>query len=78
MDSDRVLVMDTGTTAEFAHPHILLKNPDGHLSRMVKETGVEMALNLRKVAEEAYVKQGGLVEDEKEQIVEEKKCIDEE
>lgn len=59
MDSDKVLVMDTGEAVEFAHPHELLKNPDGHFSKMVKETGPAMEASLRKVAKEDYEKKFG-------------------
>lgn len=59
MDSDRVLVMDTGNMVEFDHPHLLLNNPDGHLYKMVQETGREMALTLHRTAKDAYVLSGG-------------------
>lgn len=59
MDSDRVLVMDTGNMVEFDHPHILLNNPEGHLYKMVQETGREMALKLHKTAREAFIQSGG-------------------
>lgn len=39
MDSDRVLVMDSGTMVEFDHPYVLLKNRDGFLYKMVEQTG---------------------------------------
>lgn len=54
MDSDRVLVMDTGSVAEFDHPYILLSDPNSHLSRMVKETGDKMAAQLLEVARDAF------------------------
>lgn len=54
MDSDKVLVMDAGEAVEFAHPHELLKNPEGYFSRMLKETGPVMEASLRKVAKEDF------------------------
>lgn len=39
MDSDRVLVMDSGAIVEFDHPYVLLKNNDGFLYKMVEQTG---------------------------------------
>lgn len=56
MDSDKVLVMDSGEAVEFGHPHELLKNSDGHFAKMVKETGTEMETMLRKVAKDDFVK----------------------
>lgn len=54
MDSDKVLVMDAGQAVEFDHPHNLLQNPDGYLTRMVRETGPHMEAMLRSVAEEDF------------------------
>ncbi|KAL3283027.1 hypothetical protein HHI36_006186 [Cryptolaemus montrouzieri] len=57
MDSNKVLVMDAGQVAEFDHPHILLQNPDGIFSTMVRRTGEHMADSLRNIAAETYKKQ---------------------
>ncbi|XP_049772356.1 ATP-binding cassette sub-family C member 4-like [Schistocerca cancellata] len=65
MDSDKVLVMDAGTVMEYDHPHILLKNPNGFLSKLVEETGQAMAEQLRNVAKQSYEELHGL---KKEQI----------
>ncbi|KAJ8945507.1 hypothetical protein NQ318_017951, partial [Aromia moschata] len=54
MDSDKVLVMDSGQAVEFSHPHLLLHKPEGFFSKMVKQTGVTMETILRKVAREDY------------------------
>ncbi|XP_058803038.1 ATP-binding cassette sub-family C member 4 isoform X2 [Phymastichus coffea] len=54
MDSDRVLVMDHGQAVEFGHPHVLLQDKVGHLSRMVQQTGNVMTQNLRMIAKKAY------------------------
>lgn len=56
MDSDKVLVMDAGQAVEFDHPHNLLQNPDGYLTKMVRETGLHMEAHLRSVAEEDFHK----------------------
>jgi ABC-type multidrug transport system fused ATPase/permease subunit len=37
MDSDRVMVMDAGNAVEFDHPHLLLQNRFGFLTRMVEK-----------------------------------------
>ncbi|GBP41933.1 Probable multidrug resistance-associated protein lethal(2)03659 [Eumeta japonica] len=54
MDSDRVLVMDSGKVAEFDHPHVLLSDPNSHFSSMVRETGEKMAKKLFEMAREAF------------------------
>ncbi|XP_065162919.1 probable multidrug resistance-associated protein lethal(2)03659 isoform X2 [Atheta coriaria] len=54
MDSDKVLVMDAGTMVEFGHPHILLKNHNGFLFKMVEQTGKAMSETLGKIAEQYY------------------------
>lgn len=54
MDSDKVLVMDIGTMVEFDHPHILLKNKNGFLYKMVEQTGPNNAEFLHNVALESY------------------------
>ncbi|KAJ8979911.1 hypothetical protein NQ317_005347 [Molorchus minor] len=54
MDSDKVLVMDSGTMVEFDHPYVLLQNPDGTFSKMVAETGKAMYEQLKKVARISY------------------------
>ncbi|GJQ86167.1 hypothetical protein Trydic_g13444 [Trypoxylus dichotomus] len=54
MDSDKVLVMDTGRIAEFDHPHLLLQNPEGHFTKLVMETGPTMTATLREIAEKSY------------------------
>lgn len=52
MDSDKVLVMDAGTLVEFDHPFNLLKNKDGLLYKMVKQTGRRTAYLLHSLATE--------------------------
>lgn len=52
MDSDKVLVMDSGTMIEFDHPHNLLKNEDGVFFKMVEQTGRATAELLHNVAAE--------------------------
>ena len=40
IDSDRVMVMDSGKLIEFAHPAVLLENPDSIFYDLVRETGM--------------------------------------
>ncbi|KAH0544125.1 probable multidrug resistance-associated protein lethal(2)03659 [Cotesia glomerata] len=54
MDSDRILVMDAGSAVEFDHPHVLLQNENGYLSKMVHETGSTMIEALKNVAKQNY------------------------
>lgn len=56
MDSDKILVLDAGRLIEYDAPYILLQDPEGHLSNLVKMTGKEMAENLKAIAREAYYK----------------------
>lgn len=55
MDSDKVLVMDAGQAVEFDHPHNLLQDPDGYLTKMLKETGPHMESLLRHVSQEDFL-----------------------
>ncbi|CAH1101123.1 unnamed protein product [Psylliodes chrysocephalus] len=57
MDSDKVLVMDSGRAVEYEHPHVLLQNPEGYFTKMLMETGTKIENNLRKIAEEYYTNQ---------------------
>lgn len=50
MDSDKILVMDSGTLVEFDHPHILLQHPSGFLFKMVEQTGKQSAKLLHNIA----------------------------
>lgn len=54
MDCDKVLVMEAGQAVEFNHPHVLLQNPSGKFTSMVKETGPNMEHRLRETAATAY------------------------
>ncbi|XP_016663046.1 probable multidrug resistance-associated protein lethal(2)03659 isoform X1 [Acyrthosiphon pisum] len=54
MDSDKILVMDGGTVAEFDHPFRLLKNPNGIFYKMVKQTDHTTARLLHNTAAENY------------------------
>ena len=52
--SDKVLVLDAGIVAEYAHPHTLLSNPESQFSALVDEMGPEAAASLRASAAEAF------------------------
>ena len=54
MDSDRVLVMDTGVAAEFASPHELLQMERGIFKEMVDALGSQEKNRLVKVAAEKH------------------------
>lgn len=55
MDSDRILVMDTGTAVELGHPYDLLRN-NGYLTKLAEETGKFTFETLMKSAEKCYSK----------------------
>ncbi|XP_022257889.1 multidrug resistance-associated protein 4-like isoform X2 [Limulus polyphemus] len=55
MDSDRVLVLETGRIEEFDEPYTLMKNESGWFSQMVKHTGYSMAAQLHSVAYQAHL-----------------------
>lgn len=54
MDSDRILVMEAGTSREFDYPHVLLQIENGILRDMVDATGPQECEMLKKVAAEKY------------------------
>lgn len=54
MDSDRVLVMDTGRAVELGPPYELLQKNDGHLRKLVNKTGSATASVLMEVAKSNY------------------------
>ncbi|CAH1958892.1 unnamed protein product [Acanthoscelides obtectus] len=54
MDSDKVLVMDSGSAIEFNHPYILLQNVESVFYGLVKETGIGMFQHLYQIAEKSY------------------------
>nr|CAD7444730.1 unnamed protein product [Timema bartmani] len=51
MHSDRIIVMDAGTLAEFDHPYVLLRNVDGVFHSMVQNMGKQMADEMYSQAE---------------------------
>lgn len=48
--ADKILVMDNGTMVEFDHPHNLLKNENGYLTKLVNETSSQLNV----IAKESY------------------------
>lgn len=62
MDSDRVMVMDSGRLVEFDHPYRLLSNPEGHFTKMVNETNEKMSAQLYQIAKNTFLDSGGVIE----------------
>lgn len=62
MDSDRVMVMDSGRLVEFDHPYNLLNNPVGYFAKMVAETSDKMSAQLHQIAKNTYLNNGGVIE----------------
>lgn len=54
IDSDRVLVMDSGQAAEFDDPHNLLQNEDGIFYSMVKALGAQEFSRLSQIAQQKF------------------------
>lgn len=54
IDSDRVLVMDTGRAVEFDEPHILLQKTDGIFRDMVNALGALEAKRLAHLADAKF------------------------
>lgn len=54
IDSDRVLVMDTGRAAEFDEPHNLLQDGTGIFHGMVKALGPQEFNRLSKLAQDKF------------------------
>lgn len=52
IDSDRVLVMEFGQSAEFDEPHNLLQNKDGIFYSMVEALGPQDLMRLSQIAQE--------------------------
>lgn len=62
MDSDKVLVMESGRVVEFDRPHNLLQNSNGVFYKMVAEAGRAESDALRKVAREAFQRHNSVPE----------------
>ncbi|KOB67257.1 ABC transporter family C protein ABCC2 [Operophtera brumata] len=62
MDSERVLVMDSGRLVEFDHPYRLLANPHGYFTKMVNETSDKMSTQLNQIAKNTFLNNGGVIE----------------
>ncbi|XP_037038321.1 probable multidrug resistance-associated protein lethal(2)03659 isoform X1 [Bradysia coprophila] len=54
MDNDRILVIDAGNVVEFGHPYELLQRSDGHLTKLVNQTGSETSDVLMRIAAESF------------------------
>ena len=53
IDSDRVLVMDSGRCSEYDTPAALLRNPESTFSQLIDGMGATAASRLRQLAERA-------------------------
>uniref|UniRef100_A0A7N8XUN0 Multidrug resistance-associated protein 4 n=1 Tax=Mastacembelus armatus TaxID=205130 RepID=A0A7N8XUN0_9TELE len=58
IDSDRILVLDAGTTSAYDEPYTLLQDPDGIFSKMVQQTGKQEAAALLEAANHASKNRG--------------------
>ncbi|XP_045472448.1 probable multidrug resistance-associated protein lethal(2)03659 [Harmonia axyridis] len=60
MDSDKVMVMDSGRLVEFDHPHTLLNNIGGIFHCLVMETGKGISDNLKEIAKKNYLRRNAV------------------
>ncbi|XP_023228994.1 multidrug resistance-associated protein 4-like [Centruroides sculpturatus] len=56
IESDRIMVLDTGRIQEFDHPYALLKNTNGAFYNLVKNTGEMGMKELCRIAKDSYFK----------------------
>ncbi|KAG0214931.1 Multidrug resistance-associated protein 1 [Mortierella sp. GBA30] len=54
IESDKVLVMDSGEVAEFGEPHKLLQDPNGIFAELVSHAGEAASKKLAMIAEDAH------------------------
>lgn len=54
IDSDRIMVLDTGAIIEYDQPHVLLSNTNGAFHKMVEATGPQEFEKLSHIAKEKY------------------------
>ncbi|KAF9964122.1 Multidrug resistance-associated protein 1 [Mortierella alpina] len=54
IESDKVLVMDSGEVAEFGEPHKLLQDPNGIFAELVSHAGEAASRKLAMIAEDAH------------------------
>ena len=53
MDSDKILVLDDGSIAEFDTPAKLVENPDGYLTHLVNQTGANSKKKLIEMTQQS-------------------------
>ncbi|XP_061290379.1 ATP-binding cassette sub-family C member 4-like [Bos javanicus] len=56
IDSDRIMVLDSGRLDEYGEPYVLLQNRDGLFYKMVQQLGKAKAAALTETAKQVYIK----------------------
>ncbi|KAJ6220572.1 hypothetical protein RDWZM_006384 [Blomia tropicalis] len=54
IDSDRIVVLDAGRLVEYGAPYELLRQPDGHFTSLVEQTGKRMSKKLIYIAQQSW------------------------
>jgi ABC-type multidrug transport system fused ATPase/permease subunit len=63
IDSDRILTMNAGVVAEFAHPHVLLKDPNSIFHELCMNAGRAQFEALAARARSNFLANGGFADD---------------
>ncbi|XP_057563502.1 ATP-binding cassette sub-family C member 4-like [Hippopotamus amphibius kiboko] len=56
INSNRIMVLDSGRQKEYGPPHILLQNREGLFSKMVQQLGKDKAAVLTEIAKQAHIR----------------------
>jgi ABC-type proline/glycine betaine transport system ATPase subunit len=62
MDSDRVLVLDSGRIVQYDSPHSLSQQNDGIFAQMLETTGHSMKEHLKEIALQSHNKKLDVIE----------------
>ena len=55
MDSDKILLMESGRVIEFDAPHVLLQQPESAFARLLSQTSQQHQEKLRETARKHFI-----------------------